>query len=550
MQPENEKRINLLKQVLIFNEFSDEELAEVVERLKDQQVNAGAIIFHEGDAPDAMYIIYGGKMEITHQGEDGTDVFLASVDDGDTFGADGLLKQKPRSATIKALEDTDLLYLDTDDFNWLITVYPSVKAYLDAFTNTYKFRDQLKISWLGNGEVLNLVQRRHVIRLIGEFFFIWFFISIALLVVIIIGVLFNQASIVLISVGVIGGVILLAGLAGSLWAFMEWKNDYFFVTNVRVVWRERILLRSSSRQEVPLRTIQSLGVQTGNVLARAIQVGDVVIKTFNSEMRLTDVHNPERMRNMISAFLSKTKTISKRAEINAIRQTVRRRLGYEPEIIEPELPEDVPVATDRARAGFWLFRARTVDGDTITYNKHWSVFLVRAWAPTTLLFFSSIITIWMIRFMISNPILLILGVMPLSIFFWWLYEYVDWKNDIYCLTRDRIIDREKSPLGQESFRSAPIKNIQSVGHAIPNTIGLILNVGHVEINVGDQTLTFEGVYNPALVHQDISQRMEEGIAKAEKGRIAAEHERMATWLEIYHNQVDGSQSADHEPDLF
>lgn len=550
MQPENEKRIHFLKQVLIFNEFSEGELAEVVKRLKDLQINAGTILFREGDAADAMYIIYGGKIEITHQNEAGDNVFLAHIDDADTFGADGLLKKQPRSTTIKALDNTDLLYLDVDDFNWLVTTYPSVKAYLLAFTNTHELRDRLKLKWLGEGEVLNLVQRRHIIRLIGEFLFIWFFISIALFFVIVIGVLFNSSRIVLFSVGTIGGLIALAGMLGSLWAFLEWKNDYFFVTNVRVVWRERILLRSSSRQEVPLRTIQSLGVQTGNVVARVIQVGDVVIKTFNSEMRLTDVQNPERMKNMISAFLNKTRTIAERAKINAIRQTVRRRLGYEPLHVEAELPEDVPAATDRARTGFWLFRAHTVEGDTITYNKHWSVFLARAWVPTMLLLLSSMATIWLIRFMFSNPWLLLVGIIPAGIFFWWLYEYADWKNDIYRITRDLIIDREKRPLGKESFRSAPIKNIQSVGHAIPNIIGLILNVGSVKINVGDQTLTFEGVYNPALVHQDIAQRMEAIFAKAEQERIAAEHNRMATWLEIYHQQVDGNQTADHEPDLF
>ena len=43
-----------------------------------------------------------------------------------------------------------------------------------------------------------------------------------------------------------------------------------------------------------MRTIQSLRVQTPNVLARMIHIGDVIIKTFNSEMRLTDVNNPRQ----------------------------------------------------------------------------------------------------------------------------------------------------------------------------------------------------------------------------------------------------------------
>jgi hypothetical protein len=148
--------------------------------------------------------------------------------------------------------------------------------------------------------------------------------------------------------------------------------------------------------------------------------------------------------------------------------------------------------------------------------------------------------------------LLALYFVPFGIFLWWLYEYADWRNDIYIVTKDRIIDRDKKPFGKESLRSAPIGNIQSVGHEIPNTIGLVLNVGNVRINVGEEILTFDGVYDPALVHQDISRQMEENAANAEKNRIRQEHARMATWLDIYHDETKGEFSAgpvEHIPDF-
>ncbi len=134
----------------------------------------------------------------------------------------------------------------------------------------------------------------------------------------------------------------------------------------------------------------------------------------------------------------------------------------------------------------------------------------------------------------------------------WFYQYEDWRNDIYRVTKGRIIDRDKKPFGKESFRSAPIKNIQSVGHEVPNTIGLILNVGTVKINVGDETFTFNGVHDPALVHQDISRRMEELVVENERDRINQEHERMATWLEIYHDETKGEFDtglSEHIPDF-
>ncbi|MBU0510133.1 MAG: PH domain-containing protein [Chloroflexi bacterium] len=345
------------------------------------------------------------------------------------------------------------------------------------------------------------------------------------------------------------------GLAAGAWSYADWRNDYFFVTNVRVVWRERILLRGSSRQETPLRTIQSLNVQTRNILARALQMGDVIVRTFNSELRMTDVYHPERMKNMIEGFLQKSRQRSRRAEHAAIRQTIRRQLGYQVEDIIPEEPEEVPPAAREKTRRLAIFKTRIVDGGIITYRKHWYIFFKGAWLPSLLLIsvllFSAGLLPTMFEAIFKNkqPIWSLVYLIPLGLFLWWLYEYMDWRNDIYRVTRNQIIDREKSPFGKESFRSAPVANIQSLGHKIPGLIGLILNVGDVHINVGDATFTFDGVHDPALVHQDVSRRMEELGAEEESARVTQEHGRMATWLDIYHDETKNNRPTEDDPDI-
>jgi hypothetical protein len=274
-------------------------------------------------------------------------------------------------------------------------------------------------------------------------------------------------------------------------------------------------------------------------------------------MRLTDVNHPERMKNMIDSFLYKYQRKSIRSEHAAIRRTIRRQLGYnqpdESPIDQP--PEDATLRVQEKRQRFTIFKTRVVEDGSITYRKHWWIFFKRAWKPSILLILSLVAS-----FGFSITIVSALGVIGLLlvysvtfiVFIWWLYQYADWRNDIYRLTKDRIIDRDKKPLGKESFRSAPINNIQSVGHEIPNTIGLILNVGNVKINVGEEILTFDGVYNPALVHQDISRRMEELATENERQRSQQEHARMAAWLEIYHDESRGdfdSGPIEHIPEF-
>jgi hypothetical protein len=336
----------------------------------------------------------------------------------------------------------------------------------------------------------------------------------------------------------------LLGIVAIIWAWAEWRNDYFIVTNVRVIWRERILFRGSSRQETPLRTIQSLNIQTGNFFQRSIHVGDLIVRTFNSELRMTDVYQPERMKELIQGFILRSRRRSQREQLAEIRRTIRDRLGIQRDDIPPEEPDIVPPVLTRKHGRFAIFKTRIVEDNIITYRKHWSIFFKQAMLPNILFVLSLFGLFFLSIYFAFNDIAgerLIWGglfIILVVFFVWWLYEYEDWRNDLYRVTHDLIIDRDKKPFGQESFRSAPIKNIQSLGHEVPNLIGLILNVGNVYINVGDETFSFDGVHDPSVVHQDISRRMEELVAQQEQEKAKQEHERMVTWLEIYHEETE------------
>jgi hypothetical protein len=371
-----------------------------------------------------------------------------------------------------------------------------------------------------------------------------FTVSVVITILVALTFFLNELEGFIMVLWVIGGGFSLLASGALVWSWAEWRNDFFIVTNVRVVWRERILFRGTSRQETPLRTIQSLNIQTGNIFARAIEVGDLIVRTFNSELHMTDVRSPERMKDLIEGFILRSRRRSKREQLSEIRRTIRQRLEIERDEIPPEEPAAAPPVAVKRYSKFALFKTRIIEDGTITYRKHWTIFFKQAMLPNILFILSLFGIMFLAIFTGVNSIdvgrlIWVLFVLVIAGFFlWWLYEYEDWRNDLYRVTHDLIIDRDKKPFGKESFRSAPIKNIQSLGHEIPNIFGLIFNVGNVHINVGDETLTFDGVHDPAVVHQDISRRMEELVADEEQRRLQEEHERMATWLEIYHEETE------------
>ncbi|RMF89692.1 MAG: cyclic nucleotide-binding domain-containing protein [Nitrospinota bacterium] len=98
---------------------------ELLARLPRLKVEAGTILFEEGDAADKMYLIVRGKVRITKQVIEGADKLLAELGEGEYFGEMGLLADLQRSATATAVEESEFVLIDRDSFGWLLQENPS-----------------------------------------------------------------------------------------------------------------------------------------------------------------------------------------------------------------------------------------------------------------------------------------------------------------------------------------------------------------------------------------------------------------------------------------
>ena len=121
------------------------------------------------------------------------------------------------------------------------------------------------------------------------------------------------------------------------------------------------------------------------------------------------------------------------------------------------------------------------------------------------------------------------------------YHFLDWKNDLYKVTRDTIIDSEKKPLGQETTKSAPIKNIQSTEHNRSGLLRIMMNFGTVTINVADAQLVFNDIYNPSQALQDIFYRQERLKFEEEEASSERERKHMADWMAAYYDVLETEQ---------
>jgi hypothetical protein len=106
----------LLAPIPIFAPLAPPALEALATALERRTAQAGETVVAEGDPADAFYVIVSGDVAVTQQGHE-----LRHEGAGDVFGEIGLLRDVPRTATVTAVTDTELLVLHRNVFLETVT---------------------------------------------------------------------------------------------------------------------------------------------------------------------------------------------------------------------------------------------------------------------------------------------------------------------------------------------------------------------------------------------------------------------------------------------
>lgn len=128
-----------LQQVPFFQGAPAAMLHALAENLKPRRYRSGSDVFHRGDPGNAMFIIASGAIRIYLPSD--RDVVLAVLREGDMFGEMALLERdtpgrpdaSARSASARAIQDSDLLRLERADFDRVFNQFPQAqRAVIDV----------------------------------------------------------------------------------------------------------------------------------------------------------------------------------------------------------------------------------------------------------------------------------------------------------------------------------------------------------------------------------------------------------------------------------
>ncbi|HUG33208.1 MAG TPA: cyclic nucleotide-binding domain-containing protein, partial [Anaerolineales bacterium] len=313
-------RIAFLKKIHIFSGLEEDHFAVVAEQLEEVNIQEGEVVFKQDGPADSFYMIYGGSVRIIRR-RDGKDYQLALLVRNDYFGELALVSNRRRSATVTAVQDTSLLILSRANFKKLFKDHPEIQNNLAVAVRSRQLAGRLRFKWLRQDEVVYFLTRKHPLVLYQKLIIPAF----ALLAPF--ALLYAWLTVVRTFVVVFaGGLSLLAIAAWIAWLVIDWGNDYYIVTNLRVVWLEKVIGIYDSRQESPLSMVVSVGVEA-NQFGRILDYGNVIVRTFVGRIVFGFVNHPNQAARMVEEFWQRTKEAAVLTEKEAMKDSIRKRLG-------------------------------------------------------------------------------------------------------------------------------------------------------------------------------------------------------------------------------
>ncbi len=533
--------------------------------LEEESFTEGELVFQQGAEADRFYLIYNGAVKITQVlGKEEWEITEWTT--GDYFGEQAIVAKHRHTANVIATQKSYMFSIPAETLRMLLKKFPRLRAALEVASDSRTLARKLRFKWLRPGEVIYFLARKHEV-LLGQalsgpfiataapiFLVSYFFLTRAFLAIFGAGVLF-------------------VGIAlWALWNYIDWGNDYYILTNQRVIWLERVIGVYDSRTEAPISTVLSVGVETDQ-MGRLLDYGNVIVRTYTGKIPFSHVPRPYEGAHLIEEQWTRAKRSASRLEKEAMRNVLRQKMGLtvETKVEESRTKESLQVTPTFYRRsllkiiGNRWFNLRLEDSGTITYRKHWFVLWRQVWEPTVLILlliggiFARLITLArtpgekLVDF--SNgfrvdTIILVLPVLIIPLIGWWIYQYLDWSNDIYQVTPDQIVDIDRKPFGTQERRAAPLENILSTEAERIGLTGYLFNYGTVYITVGGTHLDFVDVLDPNAVQADVDRRRDARISSKREAEAAAERERMSDWLVAYYEnepELRRQQAHEQEP---
>jgi CRP-like cAMP-binding protein len=147
----DETIISQLKKSFLFRGLPDKVLIELGRKATKRKLAKDAVLMRRGDVGDSLFMIVQGWFKIVAEDANGNELAINQTGPGETIGEMALLDQAPRSATVIASSDAEVLELKQDAFYEILDQRPDLAMELiRSFSSRLRFSTtyiQKAIEW-------------------------------------------------------------------------------------------------------------------------------------------------------------------------------------------------------------------------------------------------------------------------------------------------------------------------------------------------------------------------------------------------------------------
>ncbi|MGI6374440.1 MAG: PH domain-containing protein [Anaerolineae bacterium] len=564
--------LDQLRQVPLFQSLSADGLVKVGALFEEMVIPAGTYLSRQGDLGATFFLVGEGQAIVQRVDDKGYERPVGIVGEQNPYyGVTSLFLVVPRDATVIARTEMRVWVIHRPPFLALLDDEPTIERQLNIPPDVQTRRQAPRYPWQEQGEQLAYATHKHWVVFAKKM--LW-----STLLVVGLTVLLISLS-AYVPLGLLAPFLLVPALvmyvALAFWHLVDWRNDYYAVTNRRLSYREHVALLYDSRKDAPLDQVQNVNVAR-TFLAQVLGYGEVIVQTAAAAgtMRFDYVHDPEGLRKAIFDEQFRAMATRQAEQRWRIRATLTDHItleelsaggGGQPSIEQSldyidaqEPPRQTPNWFRRAID--WVSGLEVIPPirlqtpEKVVWRKHWLFLVTSVFVPLALVL---VLASFTVAFFATGGLFGLApgglaGVVTLGLtivcFGWLAYEYADWGNDQYIVTNERIIDVEQRPFWlSQSTREASLGKIQNVHYVVPNLIASLMRYGDVVVKTaGEGDFTFTHVPRPAEVQNEIFRRMNNYRLLLQEQDIEFQRRELAAWFSVYDDMKVG-RPAVHEP---
>jgi len=128
----NAEDSEMVRRSSVFRFISDEHFDAIEPLLQEEHYDFGDLIVRQGDPADSFYVLTKGRARALKIKADGEEIPLGVLKPGDSFGEAALTEGGTRNATVRCSTAVDVLRIDRDDFQQLVSQEPELKQSIEA----------------------------------------------------------------------------------------------------------------------------------------------------------------------------------------------------------------------------------------------------------------------------------------------------------------------------------------------------------------------------------------------------------------------------------